>query len=778
MQLADMEEGLYGRKCKKRHEYEINCCTRYLPYLRLIFLLEVMLFFGWGCYMLLQTYHPREMKNEARSITPERYPSIMSLSEIQKSRPEMPATFVKPEVIIDKINNFLQNMKFMKDQNLIQNRAIVTNVPSMVQMTLSPRDLMHDKKFTRSPETQGYFSVQYIDKNVNTDENEKHTQFFESTSKIKAINDLEEKFESGNDFTEDINRLTVESQESQALDASNELKNLDSKILTSNLENFVDDTINVDLTNLQNPKLEFFDLIEDAIQNDRNENSFLLDKTDDRVNADLELGLIICPPYESLELFDILINDPGKDSSQPALAQEISKQIGNGSRDDIDERNEDKHDINDSNTATSASTSGNVQDHFDVSVHDVEGQYSSESIAKIKEDEKYESTESIKNSWVLQPTEKGSIESSARNADEFQWFNAPPFFVDLGLGDVPKSSETRSSLLWDTYEDMYIDDVIPGNQCKITIKMGILKVICPAVKFDEEWDFTSSKTPLTTVPKVPNFGEIFDVYLHTVCDENANKKLEVENNFNENSHEEVITSPDSIPKVNSMELQESTTSATNVALLNPSDGASIDPFNSEEFNEDYYTSYDSSLYDYPAFHDYPIYSFPDSNLEDEVKRVTVSTPISEFGSNIINLNRGQNPFLDTSVTQEQEQEQLKISKEQDHSVTETFLKDFEYFYALDKKLTTLFKNEMSNIMTRYLPKSSYGNYQDICSILRYMRSISQHPWREQYAALSKLLEHIRNPETPYPHSTDDSYYRRKRMTDDLTWQQGMSVIYI
>lgn len=781
-----MEEGLHQRKNIKRLEYKASCCTRYVPYLRLIFLLEIMLFFGWGCYMILRTYHPGEIKNEARSITPEKYSSMIdSLSGIQKS--EMPATFVKPEVIIDKINNLLETMKSTNDRNLMQNKAIVTNVPNMMQtdtqnssnvrsnnimeisavnrllVTLSPGNLMHDKKFTKNPETQRFSSVQYVDKNVNTDKNEKYVQFLEklrNINKMKATNDLET-FESRNDFTENLNRLTLESQENHASNAK--FENLELNIATIiNPENFVDHMINVDMINLQDPKQEFSDLTKNAAQNDQNKNSFLIEETNEPVNARLELGLIICPSYESCEFSDMSIKDSAKDSSTYQPVAEILEQIKNRSSDDVDERNEDKHDINDSDMSMSASTSGNIQDHFDVSVQNIEGQYSPESIAKIRGDEKYGSMENIKNSWFLQPT-KDSVESSMLKVDKFQWFNAPPSFVDLEAGGLP--SDLHSSLLQDTYENMDIDDVIPGRQCEITIKMGILKVKCPAIKFDEEWNFTTFTIPPTDAPKATNFDDILDVYLHTVCDEDTDKKLEVENISSENSDKEVTASPDSIPKIiNAMELQESTTSTTNDALLDLYD-VPIDPFDSDEFNQDY------PFYG-PSFYDYPFYRFDDSD-EEEAKQVTTSSFISEFDSNT-NLNKKQNPFPDISDIQQQAQ--LKISKEQDYLApdnTETSSKDLEYFYALEEKLTSLFKNEISNIITRYLSKNFYeNNYRNnICSILRYMRSISQRPWREQYVALSKLLENIRNP-----HNTDDSY-RKKRMVDDLTWQQGMPIIF-
>ncbi|XP_077259492.1 oogenesis-related protein sosie isoform X2 [Temnothorax americanus] len=806
MQLADMEKGLYQGKQKymKRIEYKTNCCIGCIPYLRLILLLEVTLFFGWGCYMILQNYRPGEIKSETTSITIERNPSMIeseSLSEIQKSKypnTEIPGIFVKPEVIIDKINNFLEDMKFAKDQDLIENKetvTLVTNVPRMMQAnmqnsnhmrsnniginaidrllsTLSSRNL--DKKFTKSSVPQILFSVEYTDKN--TDNNiDKDDEFFHpalffeklrNISKIKATNDLEEI--ERNDFTENVNRLTLGSQENHALDESNKLDDLELNIVAIlNPENFVDHSEDL-INTLQDSEQEFSDSTKDAAQDDRDENS-LFDDTDKRVNVRAEeLGIVVCPPYESHEFSDMLTKDSsiGSPTSQPLLAQESLEQIENGSSDDIAERIEDKHDIKGSDM--SAFTSGS-QDRFDLSgitVQDIEDLYSPESFAKMKENEKYESTENTENPYKLRFLRPNSemIESSTPNVDKFQWFNGPPSFVDLELGDILKSSEIHhrdSSLLRDTNEDINVDDVIPGSQCEITIKMGILKVNCPAIKFNEEWNVTSPEIPPTDVPKVTNFGDILDGYLRTECDEDANEKLEVENISNENSDKEVTASRNGVPKINNaIESQESTSVKIDVlpddALPDLSDAAYIDPFDGEEINHDY-AFYDSSSYDSSADN-------------DKVKQVTtVPSSIPEFDSSTIDSNEGQNLFLDISGTQQQEQ---LISKERDSDNSETSLKDFEHFHALEKQLTSLLKNEMSNIMTRYLPKSSYeNNYRNnICNTLRYMRSISQHPWREQYAALRKLLEYKRNSD--YPHGMDDSHYRRKRMTDDLTWQQA------
>lgn len=760
-----------------------------------------MLFFGWGCYMILQTYRPRVMENESMSISPEKYPTMFeSLSEIQKSHPstDVPVIFVKPEVIIDKLNNLLESMKFNKDQNVMQNKAIVTNVANRVQRqnssnvqskniveikdvnellaTLLSGNLMRDEKFS---------SLEYVDENISTDQNKESirpAQFLEklqNVSKMKATNDLK-KFEDRIDFIKNVDRLMLKSQENHALAASNKLKSSEFVVTTiSNPENFVDHTSSIDLTNtLQDLKQKFSDLIKDATQDNYSENDSSFDETNERVDARLEPYLVICPPYESHEFSDILVKDSSKDSlekflekdSQPILAQEISEQIGNESSDDIDKRIEDKQDVDDSDMSMSASSDASasrIQDRFmfDISaiVQNIEKQHLSKSITNIKEDEKYESTEieNLNKLWFLQPTMQ-DVELSTPNIDnDFQWFNMPSHVANLGRGDISKSNEMQSSL-WDTYEDMNVDDIIPGSQCEITIKMGILKVKCATIKFDEEWNFTSPEIPIADVPKVTNFEDILNVY-HTECKEDASEQLGIQNISNENVDKEATMSQDSVPKIiNKIDLQESTTSAkiSNDALLDSYVAPYTDfPFHNGEINQDYY-DYTDPLFD---------------NSNEETTVTTISSSISEFSSSIIDSNEKQNPFFDISSTQQPKQ--LKISKEQDYSIsdnTETSLNDFEYFYALKKKLTSLFKNEMSNIMTQYLPKNFYENYRHkICSIFRYMRSLSQHSWDEQYVALRQLLEYIRNLD--YSHNIDDDYHRKKRMVDDLTWQQGMSI---
>ncbi|XP_018376001.1 PREDICTED: uncharacterized protein LOC108769480 isoform X2 [Trachymyrmex cornetzi] len=738
-----LEEGLYQgkQKCIKKIIFKTNCCTRFILYLKLILLLEVILFFGWGCYMISQTYLLKVMENEPTCITLEKYPPVIeSLSEIQESRPiaEMPAIFVKSE-IIDKINNLLEGTEFMKDQNLMQNEAIVTDATSMVQTnfqnsdnvqrdniveiyninrlleTLLSGSLVHNEKFMKNSVPEKFSSIEFADEDISTYKKNNflhYVQFLQKlrdTSKIKVVNDLE-KFKSINDFTKDADYLILKSQENRALDAPNNPESSEFNVaLTSNLENSADNAIGY--TDLTLQGLKFFDLIKDAVQDNSNEDSTLSDETNE----------------------------------QPILEEEISKQVKNRSSDDVDKRNEDIHDTNDSDMLMSASVFEN-QDYLDTSVITMQStgeQHSSEE--KIIENEIYDES--------MQPTMQDG-EFSTSNVDKFQWFNVPPRFADLEWKDISKSDEV-SSLFWDTYKED-VDDVIPESQCEVTIKMGILKVKCPTIKFDEEWNFTSSEIPPTDIPKVTDFGDIFDTFLHTQCDEDANEQLKIENISNENFNEQDTTLQDRRSKIiDLIELQESTTSA-NDASMNLFDVAFIDPSDRGNSDENF------------AFYNFPFY---DSN-EEEAKYITrVSSSISKFSSNTVDSNKERNIFFDISDTHQQEQ--LKINKEQDYSVSdnsETFLEILEHFYNLEKNLTSLFKNEISNIMARYLSKSSYeNNYRnDICSIIRYMRSISQHSWYDQYV-LRKFLEHLQNPD--YPHITEDYYHRKKRMTDDLAWQE-------
>ncbi|XP_011878765.1 PREDICTED: uncharacterized protein LOC105568024 [Vollenhovia emeryi] len=763
-QLEDVEKGLYreNHKVIRRIEYKTNCCLRCIPYLRLIFLLEVTLFFGWGCYMIFQFYRPEEMKNETDSILEKNSLMIESLLKTQTSSTDM------PEIIIDEINNPLKDIEFTKDQNLIQNKKVVTSVPSMVQTNaqnsndvqsnnvaeISDVDrilarlgnLVHDEKITKIPVPR-FSLAEYIDGDlikIDTDKNEKslrHEQVFEklrNINKIKATNDIE-KFEGMN---EDGNGLMLESEENHVPDASNELENSELNVATiSSPQKFVDHTIS-----------EFVDLTEDAAQDNRNENSFLIDENDRPIKIFLEPGLVIYPPYKSHKFSNTLVKDSTKELT---LAPEISEQIENRSNGSIDESNVDNHDMDDSDM--SAFEFGN-QDYSDIlsTVKNVQEQYPSESI--VKEDEKYESTENVENSdklWLLQPTVQDSVESSTTNVDQFQWFMAPPPFVDLGLEDISKSSEKHDSLSRDTSEDVSVDDVIRGSKCKITIKLGILKVICPAIKFDEEWSITSTEMPVTDVPKTTNFEDI----LRTEYDEDANKKIDVENISNENVDKEVTTLRDSISKViDALGLQESVTSGkiSNDALLDSYDEY-IDPFEIEAITQDY-VIYDSL--------------FNNSNEKDVEPDATISFSVSDFNSGTTNSTKEWNLFLNFFDTQQQMQ--LKSNKEQDHSDpynTHTSLIDPEYFYLLEKSLIALLKNEMSDSMTRDLPRdfheSSYWN--NFCSI-HHVHSAFQHHLCEQYVAVRNILE--RMPNSNYPHSIADSSFRKKRMTNDLAWQQG------
>ncbi|KYN02157.1 hypothetical protein ALC62_07043 [Cyphomyrmex costatus] len=622
-----------------------------------------MLFLGWGCYMISQTYLPKVMENEITCVTLEKYPPIVeSLSKIQESRSiaEMPPIFVKAETI-DKINNFLEDTKFTKGENLMQNEAIGTDAISMMQtntqnsnniqrnnimeaynvnrllMTLFG-SLVHDEKFIKNSVPEKFSSIESTNEDINTykkNNSLRHVQFLQKLRDIKAVNDLEQ-FKSRNDFTKDANYLILKNQESHALEAPNNPESLEFNIPTiPNLEDSIDNAReHVDLT-LRD--LKFSDFIKDVIQYNNNKDSTLSDETNDQVeHSESDLDSVMYPFYEFRKSSDISMEDSAEDSFtfQSVLEEEISKQVKDRSSDDV-VKNEDMHDTNDSDMSMSASASEN-QDYLDMSVitmQSTEDQHSSEDIAKVVKNEIYDES--------VQPTMQDNIEFSTSNDDKFQWFNMPPRFVDLKRKDISKSDEVSS--FWNTYKKD-IDDVIPESQCEVTIKMGILKVECPT-KFDEEWNFTSSEIPPTDIPKVNNFGDIINAFLHTKCDKDVNEQFKIENNIsNGNFNQKVTTLQNNKSKIiDIIELQESTTNA-NDASMDLFDVTFIDPSDSKNSDENF------------AFHNFPFY----------------------------NLNEEE---------------------------------------------------------TKHVYENNYRN--DICSIIRYMYSISQHSWHKQYA-LRKFLEYLQN----------------------------------
>ncbi|XP_011687652.1 PREDICTED: uncharacterized protein LOC105449896 [Wasmannia auropunctata] len=751
-----VEEGLYQKKqkCVKK----TNCCVRCIPYLRLIFLLEVTLFFGWGCYMILQTYLPQVNETTSGTFEGRYHLPIEYETEIQQLRPstEIPATFE----VIDKIHNILKDM--IKTENLTQEKAIVTDGVSMaltntqnsnnvqnnytgglsvINKLLTLYESLLHEKFTISPVSEKS-SIESTDENVSTYEKNqslRHVQFLEKLRNIsKAANDLE-KSENKSDFGEDVDRSTLKSQENHSLDASNKFKSLEFNAASiSNRKNFPEDPMtSVDSTNTLSELRQKF--------------------------ATQEHGdLVICPPSESHESSDTSMNDSDKgpftstSTSQGVLAQEISKQVENKSSDDVDERNKDKHDVNDSDTSTAT-------------VRDTEKQYSSESIAKIIGDEKsMEITENPYKLWsVPQPTVQDSVEFLTPNVDKFEWFSGSPSSVDFERSewkDISKSS-TEQNL---PSENM--NEIIPESQCKITIETGILEVNCPAIKFNEKWNFASSETSPTNVnfpPKVPNFRDIHYI-LNSMCGEDASEQLENENISNENSDKGVTTPRDSVPKIiNRIDLQESTTSAkiSNDALPDLFDAPFIDSYEMDDEYEDYDYRYKRDTSE--NLSEFYLNYFEDKDESEQV----MPNSFSKFMVQIIDLKKAQHPLLDMI---KQQQEQLKINEEQDSVFKNTeFLKAYD---DLNKKLISLLKDEMLNVTTRYLLKwtTSDFNKWNICSILPYIRFTHQtHTWREHFLALKKLWEDNKKIDVGmypnYSHSMEDNH-RKKRMIDDLNRQ--------
>ncbi|XP_011645635.1 uncharacterized protein LOC105432493 [Pogonomyrmex barbatus] len=824
-QLVALEEGRHQHKQVhvKKIEYEPSYCMQCISYLKLIFLLQIILLFGWGCYMILETRIPQRIENKATYIIPERYPSIFEPpSEIQKSRPstEAPVIFVKPEVIIDKLNNFLEGMELTKEQNLIQSKTVVTNMAHSVVSTntqntnnmqnndarvsdvtslstLSSENIVQDEKFTNSLVPQKISSTKYVDENVNTVMNEKslYEQFLEKLriiDKLKEANNLE-MFDSKNDYTEDANQLTLKSQEND-LDMFSKFESLeldDAIILT--VENLMERLrmVNMNLTNdSQELKQKIFNL--DGAQNDysveltniwKNVNqSFSCLKFSDivkkmqndhssfeiskQINKYLKLDFNICLSTEFHEFFytslkDIIISFISQlelqEMQELQEIQEISEENEAGSRDDINARNEDG---DNSNMSTSLNASEN-QDYFKfitltAITPNTEQQHSSENIKN--EDEKYDMTEDIKNpsKRFLEPTAEDSVESS--NVNKFQWFNAPPLFADsLERKDISEEfSKMKSSLFSDPqHESTVVDDVIPGSKCEITLEMEILKINCSGIRFDEQWNLTSSEIhpidDLIDDAKVTNSGDNF--YLDYYLDDFPEQLDEIITGIdNENSNKEVTTPQDTVHEtINAVELQESTpTAETSNSAIRSQTVKSADMYR---------------LFTFPLDENYDI-------IKEITETVTTISPFtSEFDFSIIS-HKGHNLFPEISDTQREKQ--FKIIKEQDSSISDNIniSNDCKCLHSFEEKLISALNSEALNIMApQYRLRKFYeDNYpNNICIIAPHLCTTSPYSLHDQYTSLKKLLEYLEERDNKF--DINNNNHRKKRMTDELTWQQ-------
>lgn len=570
----------------------------------MIFLLELTLFFGWGCYMTLQSYYSQATENEVTDIIRERYPVFESVPEEQKSYPitDMPysrVTFVKPQVT-DKLNNFLGDMELSKEQDktIAIDVDIPTSTPNSISMISnnmvkvsdinnflksSPEDSVYDKEIMKNLMSSKISSTEYTDKIINTDNNkdsvnDKFLEKLENIAKSIAINDFQW-FENNYDFTKDANRLTLNNQKDHPLDTSNEVENLGlDTTTTANLKDSVDF---IKFRNsVQDLKQRFSDLIKDAVQDNHDEESSSRDRNDEQINAPFDSDLVICPPYQSYESSDMSPEHSIKDSStsQAVSIPEFIEQIKNIYNDDGTE-NKDKHNTDDSNMSMSASSDASVfgsDEYFDgfallpIARQNSQDYLSSEITGNVKEEEEkhkfMKNIESPFNFGFLQPKIQDSVESSTSN-DKFQWFNAPPVFANdlqLGLKDISESSKTQNPSLGDTIKDTnIINAFIPEkdkfhNKCQIEVKdipfemHKIFRIKCPGTMFDVQWNLVPPPTLTTDSSNVINFKDIFGLSVDDYnedYDKDESEQLKDDLISNENFDKEVTSLQHSAPEV-------------------------------------------------------------------------------------------------------------------------------------------------------------------------------------------------------------------------------------
>ncbi|XP_070169158.1 cytadherence high molecular weight protein 1 isoform X2 [Polyergus mexicanus] len=802
--VVTFEEGLQQEKQEyiSKLKYYTICCKQWIRCIRLIFLLELTLFFGWGCYMILQSYHSRVMENEVTDIIRERYLPEMfeSVSEVQKSHPatkEMPVIFVKPEIITDKLNNFLGGIESSKEQG----KTIVIDVDSIMptstqnSISMLSNNMMEASDINNSPMTSPSEDLVYNKefmknlmpwKIISSEDSFNNKGFLEKLQNIAKsieISDLEP-FENSYDFTEDANRLALNNQKDRALDTSNEIESLGLDVTTSaNLKDSMNFKINFNFDNsLQNLRQKFLDLMKIEMQDDHDEkkNGFLEAWTDKQENTSLELDLVICPPYRSSESSDMSSEHLNTNSSisQSVSVLELLERIKNILSNDST-KNKDKHDADDSNMSMSIlfdAFASESDEHFAFDtqipiVQNIQDHHSSEITANTKEEEaKYNLMKNINSidSEFLQPKIQDIAESSTPNV-KFQWFNAPPTFAnDLQFGLKDISGSTQNPSLEDTIENTETNTFIPGKnksriQCQTELKMNVLRIKCPVMMIDEEWNFTSSGIHVNDFLNVNNFKDNFfnmDDY-NDDYDKDESKQSRDKLISNENSDKKVASLQHSVPKVtDAVELQENM------------------PVRSLKNAFDFTFKIDS--FDEPEIDKNDEINSPDKEeIKQEISSssTTISSFTSESDSDIVNLKKEFNPLLE--IFHMYQQKQFKVTEEQDllnFKNAEIFFENNKRVYDLEKKLISIFNDEMLNIIKqKYLSSVesfSTDDYSDyICSITNICSSF-QNSYRQLYVELKKFLE-SRNDTHNHDNPSDignDYNYRKKRMTDDLTEQ--------
>ncbi|EZA52762.1 hypothetical protein DMN91_001617 [Ooceraea biroi] len=727
-QLAALEEGRLQEKKQeqaKNSDYENGCCSQ--ECLQIILFLGCLLFCGWCFYVTYQNFRSEKIENQISNTIRETYHELMyePQPETQKSQPntESSVIFVEPEIFINKLNVLLEETDLLKEQDTKQDEATATdgrntNAPSFINesdnvvqtsdlglsMTALPENLHKDSTYD---DTETFFHKQLLGK--------LHNGLYVTP---EIINDAKEP-ENRNVFTEDnILHLTLNSHESDAssVDVSNNLESSRSDVTTiSNLNDLPDHTVTPNLmNNSQDRKQKVFDFIETTAQDDQSDINFY------------NPYLLFDP--ESLEY---LTDDSS--ISRSVSTQETSKHIENKPNYDIDAANKDRHDIDDSDLSMSENASsadehiGNIKDWFEF--------------------------------WLPPPTMQDSIRYPWMKSDSVEdssVFKLSGYIADnpqLKSKDTTRSSETSNPFSSGSQDTEMIEDVIPGNRCKVEITSGILKVKCPAIKFSEEWDLSSSESSTRVPSDVSHDNDNYRLYFeniddyYTECDEDTASQSKDELISTENSDIKKSATSQYDDARTMVALEKSTPS------VKISNGALLETVETDSSANTKDSSQDDAIYN-----------------TNEKELTTVPAFVSNYDFDTTKLNKQWNQLKIAELQKSLEEQDYLSGFIDTFKVNNLGFKKAKPLEAhksgIEKKLGAIYDDEMNTLKRMHMEMmDKYGSTEenvDMCKSFPYMcRSlVSDTP----IASRESII---------YPHDSLPTF-RKKRMTDNLTWQQEVS----
>jgi hypothetical protein len=767
----------------KKLDDESNCCNRH--HLHLTLLLGWFLFCGCCFYIAYQNIRFEETENQISNIIRGTLRELIyeSQTEMQNSQnAKMSVIFIKPEVVINKMNDHLKETDLIEEQDTKQHETAARNEHSMnaassinesdnvvptsdidnLSITPLPEDLRDDRKFKKTS-TWRINADKYDD--IVANDNKAESFFLEklySTSAIPNVKMIDdEETENRNTLTEDNNYLTLNNFENGALnaDASNKLKSSGSDVtMISNHNDLLNRKVIASPNNLRDTK--FFDSVEDALH-DRSNNGFSGGATTKR-NLLAPLSM-----FDSFSLREYLESSDESWIPRSTLTQETFRQIENKSSHDTNATNEDGHQT-DANDLLMPSPDSSMSENRAfllpssvpmASVENIENQHPLKiGTRNAKEDERSKSIEDIKDSfefWVGSPTIK--------DIEEYPWIKSDsnyPFFEShyhaqkpLFKRKDPKSSQVLNPFL-SSNEDTTIEDVVPKSRCKFEIASGIVTVRCPAIKFNEEWNLTSTenhtRAPQDVSRDDDSYENLYDDY-YIECDEGAaNQPKDVLISKENSDIKKTATSQhNDASTIIEAEKSASNVKISNDVLLESPKAVEMDSLANTRDNQD------DAIYNA-------------NEKEQPVTIVSIFTSTSDTG----NLDKRWN--LKTADVQQKSTEKKNsgdFTDSSNNSRDYRSLRIVETDNSFEQRLIAMLNNEIALLRERQrktmesnAKHASSEEYLDICN---------NYPLICDQSLIDSIFDkaHLKEAST-YPHDSALAF-RKKRMADDLTQLQGI-----